>query len=113
MMATLLQTLRPLLLLGLSALFEVGGDAGMRVGLQGKRFGFLLGTLSFFLYGLLVNLPRWEFGKLMGVYIAVFFVVSQGIAVLGFREKLTLPTLVGGALIVAGGLVLTVWNGSK
>jgi small multidrug resistance family-3 protein len=53
---------------------------------------------------------RWEFSRLMGVYIAIFFVVSQLLAVFLFRERLQVPTLVGGALIIAGGLVLTLWK---
>ncbi len=107
MVSSWLQSLQFWMLLALSALLEVGGDAGMRVGLQGKRFGFVAGALLLASYGLVVNLPRWNFGRLLGVYIAVFFVVSQIIAVTAFHEKLSTPTLVGGALIVAGGLVLT------
>ncbi len=100
-----------LALLTLSALLEAGGDAGMRAGLQGKRAGFVVGGLLLLTYGIVVNLPKWDFGRLMGVYIAVFFVVSQVVAVAAFQERLRLPTLLGGGLIVAGGLVLTFWQG--
>ena len=98
----------PILLL--SALLEAGGDAGMRFGLQGKRIGFVIGALALVSYGLVVNLPKWDFGKLMGVYIALFFVVSQAIALLIFKEKVSLPIVVGGVLIISGGLILSLWE---
>ena len=101
---------RLIVLLILSAILEVGGDAGMRSGLQGKPAGFLFGSLLLIAYGFVVNLSKLDFGKLMGIYIAIFFVVSQVIAVLVFKEKLHPPTLVGGALIIAGGCVLTFWR---
>ena len=59
-------------LLVLSALLEVGGDAGMRTGLQGKQTGFVVGGLLLIAYGLVVNLSKLDFSKLMGIYIAVF-----------------------------------------
>lgn len=99
-----------MVLLTAAALLEVGGDAGMRAGLQGKAAGFALGTLSLVGYGLVVNLPKWEFGRLMGVYIALFFVVSQIMAGVVFHERLKPPVLVGGAFIVVGGLILTLWQ---
>jgi small multidrug resistance family-3 protein len=71
--------------------------------------GFALGAGALAAYGLVVNLPRWDFGRLLGVYIAVFFVVAQIISVTAFRERLQLPTLLGGALIVAGGILLAAW----
>lgn len=87
-----------------AALTEAGGDACVRAGLRGAKWGFVAGPLALVLYGFLINVPRWEFGRLIGVYIAVFFLVSQAIAVLAFHERLHPPTVVGGALIVAGGL---------
>ena len=110
MQDALISALRYLPLLALAALLEVGGDAGMRAGLQGRRGGFALGAALLVAYGIVVNLPNWEFGRLLGVYIAVFFLVSQVMAVLAFHEKLKAPTLVGGALIVTGGLVLALWH---
>ena len=97
-------------LLFLSAALEVGGDAAMRVGLQGKRAGFVAGVGMLISYGLVVNLLKWDFGKLLGAYVAVFFIVAQFVGFFVFKEKLTLPVLVGGTLIVAGGLVLSLWQ---
>jgi small multidrug resistance family-3 protein len=94
-----------------AALLEVGGDALTRWSLRGHRWiGFLPAAALLFAYGLTVNLPPWNFGRLMGVYIAVFFVVSQAVAVLVFHERLPAPTWVGGILIVAGGLVMSAWK---
>lgn len=93
-----------------AALLEAGGDAGIRLGLRGQRWGLLLGPLVLVAYGFVVNLARWDFGRLLGVYIALFFLVSQALAIVVFRERLQVPTLVGGALIIAGGLVLTFWQ---
>jgi small multidrug resistance family-3 protein len=101
---------RVLALLILSALLETGGDAGMRTGLGGKPAGFLVGALLLIAYGLVVNLSHLDFGKLMGLYISLFFVVSQALAVVIFKEKIQPPMLIGGALIVAGGCVLTFWR---
>lgn len=100
--------MRVLIVLMLAALLEVGGDALIRMALRGGRpAGWPLGAAVLFAYGVTVNLPRWDFGRLLGVYIAVFFVVSQVVGALAFSERLRAPTLFGGALIVAGGLVLT------
>jgi small multidrug resistance family-3 protein len=67
----------------------------------------LLGGVVLWLYGITVNAPGWHFGRLLGVYIVVCFVVSQVVAVCVCREPISPPMLVGGALIVAGGLVLS------
>ena len=94
-----------------AAVLEVGGDALCRAGLRGSKWGLLIhGGVVLWLYGITVNAPWWHFGRLLGVYIAVFFVVSQAVAVSVFRESLSPIMLIGGALIVAGGLVLVCWS---
>src|SRR5437016_2658582 len=99
-----------MLLVG-AAVLEIGGDALVRWGIRGERIaGYLLGAGTLFLYGLTVNSPGLDFGRLMGAYICVFFVVSQLIALIAFHEPVRIPVLAGGALIVAGGLVLTFWK---
>jgi len=103
--------MREALLLVLAAILEVGGDALVRWGLKGKQWpGLAMGAAVLFAYGLCVNLPKWDFGRLMGVYIALFFVVAQAVAVAFFKEKISMPILVGGALIIAGGILITVWR---
>ena len=68
------------------------------------------GGIILLLYGCSVNLPRWDFGRLLGIYVALFFVVAQAIAWLAFHERPSLGILVGGALIVSGGIVMTLWR---
>jgi len=105
--------MREALFLVLAALLESGGDALVRWGLRGGRLaGFILGAITLFVYGLAVNLPKWDFSRLMGVYIAVFFVVSQAISLTVFHERLKPPIAVGGLLVIAGGLVMTLWHSS-
>jgi hypothetical protein len=101
----------------LAALLEAGGDALVRAGLHGGaampvRLGFMgLGGAVLFAYGVTVNLPPWEFGRLLGVYVVCFFVLAQLISWLAFGSRPTTPIFLGGALIIAGGLTITFWRG--
>ena len=97
-----------LLVLVLAAVLEIGGDAAIRHGLARSGPPALLGgSLLLVAYGFLVNTNRsLDFGRLMGTYIAVFFLVSQVVAWLLFRERPATAVLVGGTLIVLGGLVI-------
>ncbi|MDE2391677.1 MAG: hypothetical protein KGL65_08725 [Rhodospirillales bacterium] len=104
-----------LLLLALAATLEAGGDALARTALHAHampvRLGvFGLAALVLFIYGVTVNLPPWDFGKLLGVYVTLFFVVAQLINRFAFGIAPTTPILAGGALIVAGGLLMTFWK---
>ena len=103
------------LLLLLAAVLEAGGDALVRVGLTGDtifvRLGlFVAGAVALFAYGVAVNAPPWDFGKLLGVYVTLLFVVAQIINLVVFHIRPDTPTLVGGAFIVAGGLIITLWR---
>jgi len=89
-----------------AALGEVLGDLGMRLGLAGRLWGYALGALFLCAYGVVVNLPALGFGRTLGLYIAVFFAVSQLIAFAVYGERPTPALLIGGALIIAGGLVI-------
>lgn len=95
-----------LLALVTAALLEISGDGAIRNGLARSNWGWLaIGAALLVVYGFVVNLNRTiDFGRLMGTYIAVFFVVSQVISFLAFGERPSGRLLVGGALIVAGGL---------
>ena len=95
-----------LIVLVLAAPAEVLGDLGIRLGLGGRPWGYLLGALLLSGYGLLVNQPALDFGRTLGLYIAVFFVVSQIVAFSTQGERPAPALLIGGALIVAGGLVI-------
>jgi drug/metabolite transporter superfamily protein YnfA len=102
------------LILVLAAVLEAGGDALVRVGLHSpslKRIGFfVLGGAVLFAYGVVVNSPPWDFGKLLGVYVTLFFLVAQVINLVFFGVRPDLPVLLGGALIICGGLVITLWR---
>jgi drug/metabolite transporter superfamily protein YnfA len=97
-------------LVGAAAL-EVGGDAAMRAGLRGRAWAFLLGAALLACYGLLVNQPALPFNRLLGTYIAVFFVVSQLVAFAVFGERPTPHILAGGALVALGGIVVQLGAG--
>jgi small multidrug resistance family-3 protein len=98
------------LLLFLAAVLEAGGDALVRKGLHAgspARLGWFIGGATLlFAYGCFVNSPPWDFGRLLGVYIAFFFLVAQAIGWISFGQVPTSGTLVGGGLIVAGGIVI-------
>jgi len=89
-----------------AALLEVGGDASMRIGLRGQAWGYVVGTALLAAYGLLVNQPAWQFGRLLGLYIVVFFLVSQILAWAIFGERPSWGLIVGGSLILVGGLII-------
>lgn len=100
----------------MAASLEVLGDSFFQSGLyrssgSARSQWFLLGVAVLGLYGLFVNLPQWDFGRLLGVYVAIFFVVAQIVAKVRFHQSPTHPILAGGSLIVAGGLVITFWKG--
>jgi len=101
--------------LSLAAFLEAYGDSCFQSGLQ-RSFGparalsFACGTVALAFYGLVVNTPRWEFGKLLGVYVVLFFVVAQILARVRFNQRPTAPVLLGGALILAGGAVMSFWK---
>jgi small multidrug resistance family-3 protein len=97
-------------ILVLAAGLEVGGVAAIRRGLLDSAARWvLLGSAALVAYGLVVNRNRTlDFGRLMGLYIAVFFVMSQLLSFAIFAERPTGGLMVGGALIVAGAIVIQV-----
>lgn len=105
----------PFFFLLVATALEVCGDAVVRVAVY-NRVGparvtiFCAGALLLFGYGLFLNLAPLEFGKVVGLYIATLFVVWQVVNFVAFRTPPTLPMVVGGALIVAGGAIITFWR---
>src|SRR5262245_11773709 len=95
-------------ILVLAAVLEVGGDAAIRHGLTRASWPWMaLGVLALGAYGFAVNGNRVvDFGRLMGLYIVIFFVTSQVLAGAIFGERPTPSRLAAGALIVLGGIVL-------
>ena len=90
-----------------AALLEVSGDAIIREGLRGRRPAFtVVGCVVLGCYGLVVNVVRWDFSKLLGVYIALFALTSIVYGRFVFQESIPMSTWVGAACIVVGGLVI-------
>src|ERR1700759_692854 len=80
----LMPVLPALLLLTLAAFLESPGDALVRKGLiaggMPRGLWFIAGAAVLFVYGAAVNAPGWDFGRMLGVYVALFFVAAQVIA---------------------------------
>ncbi len=90
-----------------AAILEVGGDALIRKGLRGSGWTFIVaGCIVLALYGLMVNTVKWDFSKLLGVYVAVFASTSILFGLFAFKETVPASTWVGLAFIIAGGLVI-------
>jgi small multidrug resistance family-3 protein len=94
---------------------EVSGDAVLRMGIYqhagATRIAlFLAGATLLFGYGSFLNLAPIEFGRVVGLYLATLFVVWQVINFIAFRTLPTMPVLIGGALVIAGGAVITFWK---
>jgi hypothetical protein len=101
--------------LTLAAFLEAWGDSFFQVSFYrssgaGRILTFLAGALVLAAYGSVVNVPRWDFGKLLGMYVVLFFLMAQLLAKVRFGQSPTLPIYAGGALIVAGGLVIALWK---
>ena len=76
----------------------------LRIGL------FVAGAALLFGYGCFLNLAPLEFGKVVGLYIATLFVVWQVINFVVFHAAPTPPILLGGALIIIGGAIVSFWK---
>jgi small multidrug resistance family-3 protein len=66
----------------------------------------LLGCTTLAIYGLVVNSVKWDFSKLLGVYVGFFAAASVLIGRFAFNEQVPLSTWCGLALIIIGGLVI-------
>jgi multidrug transporter EmrE-like cation transporter len=95
------------LLLVAAAVLEVGGDALIRRGLRETGLpAILVGCLVLSCYGVVVNLVGWDFSKLLGVYVAVFALVSVLTGLIVFSEEIQPATWIGLAVIVCGGCII-------
>ena len=115
MMIKALTGAHPLGFLLVATVLEVGGDAVLRLGIYSHvglmRLGlFLLGAALLFGYGSFLNLAPLEFGQVVGLYLATLFVVWQVINFVAFRAVPTPPILLGGALIIIGGAIVSFWK---
>jgi hypothetical protein len=94
---------------------EVSGDAIVRMAIYNHagvmRLALMLaGAVLLLGYGVSLNLAPVDFGRVVGLYIATLFVVWQIINFIAFRTLPDPPILVGGALVIAGGLIITFWK---
>ena len=110
-----MQSIRSFIFLLIATTLEVSGDALVRMAIYNHvglaRIGLMVaGAALLFGYGFSLNLAPLEFGQVVGLYIATLFVVWQVINFIAFRTLPSLPIVVGGALIIAGGLLITFWK---
>ena len=102
-----------LLILFTAAVLEAGGDALVRSGIHASALStrvlfWLAGAVVLFSYGCVVNAPPWDFGRLLGIYVVFFFVVAQVISWAAFHQAPDRWTVMGGCLVVAGGIVMSI-----
>jgi drug/metabolite transporter superfamily protein YnfA len=87
-----------------AAILEVGGDALIRKGLGSSNFILIIaGFFTLGCYGLMVNLIKWDFSRLLGVYVAVFALISVLWGLLVFKETISNTTWIGLAVIIQSG----------
>jgi hypothetical protein len=111
------QSLLALTFLLVATTLEVSGDTVVRIAIYDHvgitRLPLMLAGATLLLgYGTSLNLAPVEFRHVVGLYIAILFVVWQLINFAVFRTTPNLPILLGGTLIVVGGFVVTFWKPS-
>jgi small multidrug resistance family-3 protein len=105
----------PLIFLLVATILEVSGDAVVRMAMYNhvglvRLALFLCGAALLFGYGSFLNLAPLEFGQVVGLYVATLFIVWQLINYVAFQSLPTMPIVVGGSLVVAGGVIITFWR---
>jgi len=98
-----------------ATILEATGDAVVRLAIHGNRMPsrillYCAGVVALTLYGTCLNLAPVEFGEVVGLYIATLFVMFQITNFLFFRTVPNLQSMVGGALVIAGGLIVAFWK---
>lgn len=101
--------------LAIAAYLEVQGDACFQSGLYhssgAKRIGwFAAGTVVLICYSLFLNSSKIDFGKLLGIYVVLFFLFAQVMAIVQFQQSPSTPIYLGGSFVVVGGLIMTFWK---
>ena len=102
-----MKTITTTLIFIFSAVLEISGDALIRKGLRGSGILFILiGFFTIGLYGVLINVLKWDFSKLLGVYVVVFAFISVLFGKFIFKEQIPLSTWIGIVIILIGGLTI-------
>jgi small multidrug resistance family-3 protein len=83
---------------------EATGDALVRLGINQNQWMvrsllFVAGAILLFGYGLSVNLAPVDFGRVVGLYIAMLFITWQPVNWLVFQVLPVAPVVVGGFLL--------------
>lgn len=104
------------LVLTLAAYLEVQGDACFQSALYhssgAKQVGwFVAGAVVLVCYSLFLNSSKIDFGKLLGIYVVLFFLMAQVVAKVQFHQSPSKPIYLGGAFVVVGGFIMTLWKG--
>jgi hypothetical protein len=94
---------------------ETVGDAVVRLGLMRDAWlpraaFFAVGAAFLFGYGLSLNLAPVEFSRVVGLYIAILFVMWQVVNLVVFHDPPAAAVIVGGVFIVFGGALVTFWK---
>jgi hypothetical protein len=99
----------------IATIVEASGDAIIRKSIYDqtgllRAVTMLAGAALVFAYAFVLNLAPIEFKEVVGLYIATLFIVWQVINFIAFHTLPTLHIVIGGALIVSGGLIVTFWK---
>ena len=90
-----------------AATLEVVGDAIIRSGLRGRGMAVVgVGCALLAVYGVVVNQLDLDFSRLMGVYVALFALVSILIGRFAFHDRIRTSTWLGLGIILLGGAVI-------
>ena len=90
-----------------AAVLEVSGDAVVRKELRGS--GLIIIMIGFAMlgcYGIVVNMVTWDFSKLLGVYVAIFALISILFGRFVFKENIPVATWIGLCVIMCGGMII-------
>jgi small multidrug resistance family-3 protein len=94
-----------------AAILEVCGDAIIRKGLNGKNLIIILaGGVMLGSYGVVVNMVKWNFSKLLGVYMAFFALTSILFGCFVLRENIPTTTWIGLMVIICGAMIIQFGN---
>jgi len=98
-----------------ATILEASGDAIVRIALHHPsipmRIALFFGGFALLaLYGTSLNMAPVEFASVTGLYVAILFVVFQITNYIFFRVVPTPSVWVGGALILSGGLIVSLWK---
>jgi len=94
-----------------AAILEVGGDAVVRKGLRGSNLMIIIiGFAVLGSYGIVVNMVKWDFSKLLGVYVAIFALISILFGRFVFQENIALTTWIGLMVIICGAMIIQFGN---